>query len=407
MREDNNNRDERDLLSDISELKRKYGVYDEAPNGDASQTAETPVEDSPDVIDVPPAAAEEPVSRADDSSSGAVKPKKRKKPLKQRFRELFPVKGDKKSEIVRKILFLAAVAALVVSGTKLVDETAQKYKQQRINRELGELVIDDSGTKTEDNSAQWAALKAQHPELAGVEFPENLNPAYALLYAKNNDFAGYITIPGTDIDYPVVQGDDNSYYLDYNFYNQKTIYGAIFADYRNDLVNLDRNTIIYGHNVHDNKTMFTQAQKYLKLEGYKESPIIEYNTPYGNYKWKIAAVFIINSLKEDDNDYIFRYIFTRTSDENFEKYIAELEKRTLYDTGVDILPDDKLLTLSTCTSIIKKGRLVVVARMVREGEEETVDVSKAAENPSIKYPQAWYDKYNKENPYVNDEKWYP
>ncbi len=45
--------------------------------------------------------------------------------------------------------------------------------------------------------------------------------------------------------------------------------------------------------------------------------------------------------------------------------------------------------------------------MVREGEEETVDVSKAAENPSIKYPQAWYDKYNKENPYVNDEKWYP
>ena len=77
------------------------------------------------------------------------------------------------------------------------------------------------------------------------------------------------------------------------------------------------------------------------------------------------------------------------------------------------MPTDKILTLSTCTrdmDITRKqedARCVVMARLVRAGESETVDTSKATVNPEPKYPQLWYDKFGLENPYRNDEKWYP
>lgn len=243
-------------------------------------------------------------------------------------------------------------------------------------------------------------------------------PDYSPLIEQNRDFVGQIIVPNTSINHPVVQYADNDYYLDHSFEKKYDYRGAIFMDYRNDAVNLDSNTIIYGHNAYDT-TMFSELVKYEDIEFYKKSPIIEFNTLEANYKWKIYGVFITNATASEDNGYIFNYIYPYMDGENFDGFIEEVNKRRLYTTDVDITDDDKMLVLSTCvrtldlknkygkTTYRANARLVVLARMVRDGESSEVNVDNAKANENPKYPQLWYDKHGLKNPYKNDEKWYP
>jgi sortase B len=103
------------------------------------------------------------------------------------------------------------------------------------------------------------------------------------------------------------------------------------------------------------------------------------------------------------------------SGENYAEYFDEIASRSLYSTGIDVNTDDKILTLSTCTRDMdistRRGetnaRCVLVARLIRDGESEEVDTSLATVNGNPRYPQIWYDKYKKANPYKNAERWYP
>ena len=98
---------------------------------------------------------------------------------------------------------------------------------------------------------------------------------------------------------------------------------------------------------------------------------------------------------------------------NFKGYIEELNKRTLYFTGVDVKNGDRLLTLQTCIRTLDipgyraEGGIIIIARAVRPGEDPTVDTSVATKNPNPKYPQIYYDKHGLTNQYKNDKKWYP
>ena len=126
------------------------------------------------------------------------------------------------------------------------------------------------------------------------------------------------------------------------------------------------------------------------------------STLYGDYTFKIYAVFISNSKTSDDNGQIFNYIFVNAGTERFNNYIDEVDKRKLYTTGVDINENDKILTLSTCCYDFNDARLVVVGRLLREGENPAIDASLVAENPNPKFPQVYYDIKRENNPYEND-----
>lgn len=243
-------------------------------------------------------------------------------------------------------------------------------------------------------------------------------PDYSSVVKVNTDTVGWVKVPNTNIDYPVVQFSNNDYYLNHDFDKKYNYRGAIFMDYRNNPTDFDANTIIYGHNCYD-KTMFSELDQYEKIDFYKKTPVFEYNSLEKNYKWKIYAVFITNADASEDNGYVFNYIYPYMDGENFNGFIDEVNKRRLYVTGVDINDDDKMLVLSTCvrtldtvnkygkTTYRADARLVVLARAVRPGESEEVDVSKAYVNKNPKYPQLWYDNKNIENPFKNDKKWYP
>ena len=111
---------------------------------------------------------------------------------------------------------------------------------------------------------------------------------------KEKHIAGWITIDGTDLNYPVVQCEDNDYYLTRNFYGKKERHGVPYVDYRNDIKELDFNTILYGHNMKSDNQMFSELEKY--HEGteartyYRKHPIISFDTVYEKLNWKIFAV---------------------------------------------------------------------------------------------------------------------
>lgn len=321
---------------------------------------------------------------------------KKKSSKKQSFwknlrNTLFPRKGDSVGEIMRKIVFLTALVVLVCAVVILVLWFVKKYGGHNN-------YVDENGSRTA-TPAHLVELKNRTPTMQEIEqLPTGaINEKYAALYAQNNDFIGWLNIPGTNVDYPVMQTDDNDYYLHRNFDRQEVFEGTLFADYRGKITpeGMPQNTVIYGHNMLL-KYQFSALQNYKKdIEFLKMSPVIEFNTLYGNAKYKIISVFLVNWLPKDGE--VFRYNSTNyfNNQSEFFNFVVECMDRSLYETGVDIEYGDEFLTLSTCDkSTYMDLRMVVVARKVRENENPNVDTSKIVKKDSVKYFDGYYEIYS-------------
>lgn len=313
--------------------------------------------------------------------------KKKKKKKKQSFGEsmvsaLFPQKGDSTAEILRKIIFIAALVILVVSVVTIVSFMWNNYVEPEIDetdRAIGELVN-------------------REPTKENIEkLPEgSINEKFAELYAENSDFIGWLNIPGTNIDYPVVQTTDNEFYLHRDFDKNYLDSGTLFADYEGKITadGMPQNTVIYGHNMLY-KFKFSQLMNYKRnIDFLKLSPVIHFDTLFADNSYKIISVFVAN-IKEEHGD-VFEYtkkIFFKNREEFFD-FVLECEDRSLYETGVDIEYGDEFLTLSTCDQDTSMDlRLVIVARKVRPNESPTVDSEKITKKQSVKYFKAYYDIY--------------
>lgn len=314
---------------------------------------------------------------------------------------IFPVRGDSTAEKIRKTVLIISVITMIVCGLSLVNTyiiEPFRFRQEakRTSDEVSSAVVAEDVTGETRDLIEVA--REQYPD---VVFPEGIQPRYASLYAQNTDLCGWLSIPEFDMGFTIVQAGDNDAYLRHNFYRKYTKYGVPFADFRNNMTELDRNTIIYGHNMSYDNLIFGNLERYLTVDGFKKAPVITFNTLYEDYSWKLYAVFITNSEPEDNNGFVFNFLFTEATDEQFEKYIADVDDRKLYSTGVDILPGDKILTLSTCGYDFNNCRIVVIARMVRPGESREVDTSLAKKAESPMYPQKWYDVKGIRNPYID------
>ena len=321
------------------------------------------------------------------------------------FFSFIPHKGDKAREVVRKIVMdisvLTIIGCVIAFGGLYRDRLIEKKNE----KEIKNLIQDDTGDDiSNEYNKGWNDLFAQYPNL---DFPEGMNIKYAYLYAVNPELVGWIRIPNTNLDVQVVQTEDNDKYLKKDFYGKTSRYGCPYMDYRNNSQYLDDNTVIYGHHMSDG-LMFSNLDKYKTLDGYKDSPVIQFDTLYDTYYFKVIGAFVTNSKPSDDNEYIFNYTVTSfSSDEKFMSFVDEVRAKSFFTTGVQVQADDKLLTLSTCSYEFGDARLVVVARLCRDGEEPAVDTSTATTNSSPKLPQAWYDAKGLENPYADADKWTP
>ena len=298
-------------------------------------------------------------------------------------------------EIIRRVVLSISSITLIASLVFLLNYyVIEPFKASKQAQELEDLTV-----TTVAGIDPWEEIKAKFPD---ISFPAGMNPVFAEIYAKNNEFAGTVSIPEMNINSYVCQAPDNKYYERRDFYGNSTNYGVPFFDYRNTLQTLDRNTIIYGHNMRHDDKIFGTLEQYRKIDGFKKAPIITMHTLFGEYKFKIYAVFVSNSKASDDNGHVFNYIFTAAGNSQFMNYIAEIDKRKFYSTGVDINENDKIITLSTCCYDFEDARLVVVGRLVRDGESLEVDTSLPVINENPKFPQAYYNRKGMDNPYAGD-----
>lgn len=172
----------------------------------------------------------------------------------------------------------------------------------------------------------------------------------------NKDVVGWIKIPGSIIDYPVLQSKDNEFYLNHNIEGKVIRTGSIFMDYRNKIKKYDQNTILYGHHLKDN-TMFRDLIKFQNKEFFGKNTIINFGTLGGYNQWEIFSVYITDTK--------FDYLITnfKTSKE-YIKYLNTVKKKSMFTKNVELTEKDRILTLSTCSYKFKDARLVLHARLV-------------------------------------------
>lgn len=194
------------------------------------------------------------------------------------------------------------------------------------------------------------------------EAPEVLED-YKTLLNMNKDLIGWLKIADINIDYPVMQTNDNTYYLNHNFDKKSDKNGCLFLDYQCDVINRNTNLIIYGHNMLSGN-MFGNLDKYSSEEYYKEHPKFEFDTIYEKGAYEIVYVFRSKIYNEDDVVFKYYQFFDVQSELEFNSNMTEMEKISLYDTGITPEYGDELLTLSTCDYQEDNGRFVVVARKI-------------------------------------------
>lgn len=174
------------------------------------------------------------------------------------------------------------------------------------------------------------------------------------LKEQNSDTVAYIKIENTNIEYPVVQGTDNDYYLRHNFNKEYNVAGWIFADYRNKFDGTDRNTIIYGHNMKDG-SMFNNLRKATEKKWKEEDHTITLITQNKTTKYQIFSVYTI-----EPEEY---YLQIEFNDINYINFINKIKERSIYKYDVNVETTDKILTLSTCNDSGIK-RIVVHAKEI-------------------------------------------
>ncbi len=240
--------------------------------------------------------------------------------------------------------------------------------------------------------------------------PENVTQKMNDALAINSDVVGWITISGTNIDYPVLQdpngknnpGDPNilnQYYLNRNLKKQQSRNGVIYADDWCTMGNrseLDRNTILYGHNWtnieangsavrlnDESDVMFAQLMAFSDYEFAKKTPVIYFSTPTDDMVWVVFAAFY--------TDIAFNYILEDPTDQEFIGIINGAKARSQHNYDVDVMLNDKILTLSTCTRRLGSTadqRFVVMARLMH-ADEAIADFASPTVNENPKRP-SWY-----------------
>lgn len=182
-----------------------------------------------------------------------------------------------------------------------------------------------------------------------------------ILQKENEDIKGWIEIEGTRINYPVLQGEDNEFYVDHNYSKTKTKSGAIFIDMAYKWNKPSDNMIIYGHNM-KNGTMFTSLMNYKSKKYFEEHPKIRFTTTTSDDIYEIISVF--ESKIYDDNENVFKYynFINANNEEKFNNFITNIKKLSIYDIENTANYGDELMTLSTCAYHTKDGRFVVVAK---------------------------------------------
>ena len=248
------------------------------------------------------------------------------------------------------VVFVLLVLVFLYSAYRVThtiheyNESARYYNKTRKEA----VILDDPSVVPLDPSSTTVPQKERMTSPIKVDFDALMN--------TNSDIKGWLYSPDTKIDYPVVQAMDNSYYL-YRFmdgsYNPS---GTLFMDFRNMGDFSSKNSVIYGHHMTDG-SMLASIVNYKDQAYYDEHPVMYLNTLEGNYRLDVLAGFV--TWYESRG-----YTFDFESRTEFEEWITLMQSYSDFQCDVQVDPDDRIVTLSTCTYEYDNARYVLMAKLV-------------------------------------------
>lgn len=253
----------------------------------------------------------------------------------------------KKSRLRRILQILTALCAagvlcsafVLISDSREYAEGNAAYRQVRRIRESRESAAGRAGGGLTEKKPRAQSERVNFPAL------KKINP----------EAVAWLTAKGTKIDYPVVLGEDNSYYLRHLFTGRRNKLGAIFMDCRNHGDFSDKNTVLYGHNMKDG-SMFASLTKYRRQSYYDRFPAMELDTPGGDFQIVLFAGIVVDGSRES-----VRFSFQDARD--FQRYIDSLKKASSFKSHTAVAAGDRIITLCTCSYEFKNARYALFGKL--------------------------------------------
>ena len=258
------------------------------------------------------------------------------------------------------VLTVILLCVLAFSVWKMVDIWLDYRAGEQFYVKMNDYV---SIPETEPTKPPKADQAEEQEETIPEEQTELVWPQvdFAALQAINSDVVGWIYIPDTNVNYPILQGKNNDQYIYHLMTGEYNSAGSIFLEAGIARDFSAKNSVIYGHNM-KNGTMFHDLLKYSAIGYWEEHPIICFDTLSQLNEYQVVLAFRFNTNHED-----FRYNeYTDMNEEEFIEFMEECRSRQLYDTGIAVEYGDELLTLSTCEYTYENGRFVVLAKKITE-----------------------------------------
>jgi len=266
----------------------------------------------------------------------------------------------KKKKNLRVVLIILCIVLLCVFGFSAykVISTMYGYKQAEktyteVANQFATVVSSPTPVPVEENTSTEEEEEKDKidPEVSPLHID------FAGLRAQSTDYVAWIYSPDTKINYPIAYTDNNFYYLDHIPGEQVNSNGTIFIDCRNASDFSDQNTCIYGHNMNDG-SMFASLRDYREASYYNDHPVIYLSTPDFNYRLDLIAGLITEPTS-------FAYVSNFQSDDQFLHHVETLKSLSTFQSDVEVGPDDKIVTLSTCTYERDDGRYIVVGKLTQ------------------------------------------
>lgn len=233
-------------------------------------------------------------------------------------------------------------AFILISNSREYTAGDAAYQRVRQMREPSEPTADQTNKPPQASAGENLGEQSGRADFSALA---NINP----------DVVAWLTSGGTEIDYPVVLGTDNEYYLRHLFTGERNKLGAIFMDYRNGEDFSDKNTILYGHNMKDG-SMFSSLTKYKDQRYYDRFPTMVLDTPGDDFKIELFAGIVVDGKQES-----VRFNFKDAQD--FQKYIDSLKKASSFASDTVVNADDRIITLCTCSYEFNNARYALFGKL--------------------------------------------
>ena len=244
-------------------------------------------------------------------------------------------------------LYIFFIMILIIAISFISYNLYNKHKNEKTNEEVKEFINTDNN-KNDSNKENVERIKKVEE-----------------LQKENSDIIGWLEIENSNVNYPVLQGKDNSYYMTHNYKKEYSKDGSLFLDTDYDWNKPSTNLLIYGHNNRDSKEMFVDLMNYKDENYYKEHKTIRFTTNQEDSEYEIISVFLSRVYyKHEKNVFRYYYFINAADEQEFNNYVENSKKASLYNINATATYGDQLLTLSTCEYSQEDGRLAVVAREI-------------------------------------------